>query len=105
MRTMYAILSESDYHTINAAISTALGYPDNTGTEVYNTTEPDVVDGFCVMPVTVEVQEVCPEVVDGYTLMDVKPELTPQQDEFTDFIHDMPDTTETEDDLDEYLDN
>lgn len=81
MRTMYAILSESDYHALNAAISTALGYPDDTGTEVYNTTEPDVVDGFTVMPITVEVQEVAPELCKPLELSEIKPELNTQSNE------------------------
>ena len=72
---MYAILPEMEYHELNAAISTALGYPDATGTQVYNTTEPDVVDGFCVMPITVEVQEVCPELCEPLTLIEIKPEI------------------------------
>ena len=75
MKTMYAILPEMEYHELNAAISTALGYPDATGTQVYNTTEPDVVDGFCVMPITVEVQEVAPEICKGLELVDVAPVL------------------------------
>lgn len=44
-------------------------------TEVYNTTEPDVVDGFCVMPVTCEVQTVAPELCEPLELLDVMPVL------------------------------
>ena len=76
MKTMYAILPEMEYHELNARISELLGYPDATGTQVYNTTEPDVVDGFCVMPITVEVQEVAPEICEGLELVETASELT-----------------------------
>ena len=75
MKTMYAIIPEMEYHELNTRISELLGYPDKTGTQVYNTTEPDVVDGFCVMPITVEVQEVAPEICEGLELVSIKPEL------------------------------
>ena len=72
---MYAILSEQDYHNLNAAISAALGYSPESDTKIYNTPEPDVVDGFCVMPITVEVQEIAPELCEPLTLIEIKPEI------------------------------
>ena len=81
MKTMYAILPETEYHELNARISELLGYPDATGTQVYNTTEPDVVDGFCVMPITVEVQEVAPEVCEGMELVEIAKINTPNENQ------------------------
>ncbi len=78
MKTMYCILSETDYHVLNASISEALGYTPDSDTKIYNTPEPDVVDGFCVMPITVEVQEVCPELLEGVELVEMLPVLTPE---------------------------
>ena len=75
---MYCILSETDYYALNAAISEALGYTPDSDTKIYNTPEPDVVDGFCVMPITVEVQEVCPELLEGVELVEILPVLTPE---------------------------
>lgn len=76
-KTMYAILPEQDYHNLNAAISAALGYSPESDTKIYNTPEPDVVDGFCVMPITVEVQEKFPQVKESLDLLDIMPTLTP----------------------------
>ena len=78
MKTMYCILNETDYHALNASISEALGYTPDSDTKIYNTPEPDVVDGFCVMPITVEVQEVCPELLEGVELVEILPVLTPE---------------------------
>lgn len=78
MKTMYCILSETDYHVLNASISEALGYTPDSDTKIYNTPEPDVVDGFCVMPITVEVQERVPQILENLELIDILPELTPE---------------------------
>lgn len=83
MKTMYCILSETDYHALNASISEALGYTPDSDTKIYNTPEPDVVDGFCVMPITVEVQEVAPELCEQLELLDIMPELQKTTDDET----------------------
>lgn len=68
--TRYALLSPSDYLKLNEALSTALGYREGLSTEVYNTENPPISNGLCVMVLTAEVQERFPELLQGLELVD-----------------------------------
>lgn len=65
----YAILNTADYNTLNASISGAFGYPDNSGTLRY-APEPDETAELHAMPITGEVQERFPELIESYELVD-----------------------------------
>lgn len=68
--TKYALLNPSDYLKLNEAISIALGYREGLSTEVYNTENPPISGGLCVMILTAEVQERFPELLEGLELVD-----------------------------------
>ena len=65
----YAILNTRDYNTLNASISEAFGFPDNSGTLRY-APEPDETAEMHAMPITGEVQERFPELIANYELVD-----------------------------------
>ena len=68
--TKYVLLTSEDYVALNEAISKALGYREGLSTEVYNTENPPISNGLCVMMLTAEVQERFPELLEGLELVD-----------------------------------
>lgn len=61
-----------EYNTVNAAISTAMGFPDSKeATERYSSLTPiqDANDKF-VMEISASVQELYPNTIAGYELVD-----------------------------------
>ena len=68
--TKYVLLTSEDYVALNEAISKALGYREGLSTEVYNTENPPISNGLCVMTLTAEVQERFPELLEGLELVD-----------------------------------
>ena len=75
----YAILNTADYNTLNASISEAFGYPDNSGTLRY-APEPDETAEMHAMPITGEVQERFPELIANYELVDNIPTYSDEND-------------------------
>ena len=65
---MYAILTTDEYNALNASISEALGYPDNSGTERYAPIAEG--DNVQAMPIIAEIQERFPELIAQYELVD-----------------------------------
>ena len=68
--TKYTLLNTEAYIALNEALSTALGYREGLSTEVYNTENPPISNGFCVMVLTAEVQERFPDMLEGLELVD-----------------------------------
>jgi hypothetical protein len=69
--TKYALLSEKDYKSLNAAISKAKGYPDDSDTTRYAPLEPILdINSNWVMPITAEVQQDYPELLEGIKLVE-----------------------------------
>ena len=66
----YVLLTPDAYVALNEALSTALGYLEGLSTEVYNTENPPISNGLCVMVLTAEVQERFPELLQGLELVD-----------------------------------
>lgn len=66
----YALLTTEAYVALNEALSKALGYREGLSTEVYNTENPPISNGLCVMMLTAEVQERFPELLQGLELVD-----------------------------------